>query len=81
MAWNGSSEKNTSGTSAAKRPDGGVRKSPSIMRGAFAALAVVALAAGAWWWLSRGDGGAWGEPEKPEPKPQQRQPPDRKSVV
>ena len=53
MAWNGSSEKNTSGTSAAKRPVGGARKSPSIMRGAFAALAVVALAAGAWWWLAR----------------------------
>ena len=53
MAWNGSSEKNTNGTSAAKRPVGGARRSPSIMRGAFAALAVVALAAGAWWWLAR----------------------------
>ena len=53
MAWNGSSEKNTSGTSSAKRPVGGAKKSPSIMRGAFAALAVVALAAGAWWWLAR----------------------------
>ena len=53
MAWNGSSEKNTNGTSAAKRPVGGAKKSPSIMRGAFAALAVVALAAGAWWWLAR----------------------------
>ena len=73
MAWNGSNGKNTSGTSTAKRPVGGARKSPSIMRGAFAALAVVALATGAWWWLSRGDGGAGGEPEKPEPKPQQRQ--------
>ena len=45
MAWNGSSEKNTSGTSAAKHPVGGARKRPSIVRGAFAALAVVALAA------------------------------------
>ena len=53
MAWNGSSEKNTNGTSAAKRPVGGAKKSPSIMRGAFAALAIVALAAGAWWWLAR----------------------------
>ena len=53
MAWNGSSEKNTNGTSAAKRPVGGAKKSPSIMRGAFAAFAVVALAAGAWWWLAR----------------------------
>ncbi len=53
MAWNGSSEKNTNGTSAAKRPVGGAKKSPSIMRGAFVALAVVALAAGAWWWLAR----------------------------
>ena len=53
MAWNGSSEKNTNGTSAAKRPASGAKKSPSVMRGAFAALAVVALAAGAWWWLAR----------------------------
>ena len=73
MAWNGSKGNDTDGTSAAKRPAGGARKSPSVIRGAFAAIAVVALAAGAWWWLSRGDGGAGGEPEKPEPKPQQRQ--------
>lgn len=53
MAWNSSNGKNTNGTSAAKRPVGGAKKSPSIMRGAFAALAVVALAAGAWWWLAR----------------------------
>ena len=46
MAWNGSNGKNTNGTSAAKRPVGGAKKSPSVMRGAFAALAVVALAAG-----------------------------------
>ena len=51
MAWNGSNGKNTNGTSAAKRPVGGARKSPSIMRGVFAALAVVVLAAGAWWWF------------------------------
>ena len=51
MAWNGSKGKNTDGTSAAKRPVGGAKKSPSIMRGAFAALAVVVLAAGAWWWF------------------------------
>lgn len=53
MAWNGSKGKNTDGTSAAKRPASGAKKSPSIVRGAFAALAVVALAAGAWWWLAR----------------------------
>ena len=46
MAWNGSDIRNTNGTSAAKRPDGGARKRPSTVRGAFAALAVVALAAG-----------------------------------
>ena len=65
MAWNGSKGKNTDGTSAAKRPASGTKKSPSVMRGAFAALAVVALAAGAWWWLSRGDGGAVNEPKQP----------------
>ena len=60
MAWNGSNGNNaTNGTSAAKRPVGGARKSPSIVRGAFAALAVIALAAGAWWWLAR---------QEPEPK-------------
>lgn len=59
MAWNGSNGKNTDGTSAAKHPVGGAKKSPSIARGAFAALAVVALAAGAWWWLAR---------QEPEPK-------------
>ena len=53
MAWNDSNGKNTNGTSAAKHPVGGAKKSPSIARGAFAALAVVALAAGAWWWLAR----------------------------
>lgn len=53
MAWNGSNGKNASGTSTAKRLVGVAKKSPSIMRGAFAALAVVALAAGAWWWLAR----------------------------
>ena len=53
MAWNGSNGKNTNVTSTAKRPVGGAKKSPSIMRGAFAALAVVALTAGAWWWLAR----------------------------
>ena len=59
MAWNGSSGKNTNGTSAAKRPAGGAKKSPSVVRGAFAALAVVVLAVGAWWWLAR---------RAPEPK-------------
>ena len=68
MAWNGSNGKNTNGTSAAKRPVGGARKSPSVMRGAFAALAVVALAAGAWWWIAR-SGGAPAEPtEDTRPK-------------
>jgi len=33
MAWNGSNGKNTDGTSAAKRPVGGARKGPSVMRG------------------------------------------------
>ena len=68
MAWNGSNGKNTNGTSAAKRPVGGAKKSPSVMRGAFAALAVVALAAGAWWWMVR-SGGAPSEPaEDTRPK-------------
>ena len=68
MAWNGSNGKNTNGTSAAKRPVGGAKKSPSIMRGVFAALAVVALAAGAWWWMAR-SGGAPSEPaEDTRPK-------------
>ncbi len=44
MAWNGSSEKNTNDTSPAKRSADGAKNSPSIMRGAFAVLAVVALA-------------------------------------
>ena len=52
MAWNGSGGKNTNSTSAAKRPVGVTKKRPSIMRGAFAALAVVVLAAGAWWWMT-----------------------------
>ena len=45
MAWNGSNGKNTNSTSAVKRPVGREGKRPSIMRGAFAALAVIALAA------------------------------------
>ena len=53
MAWNGSTGKNTNGTSKAKRHVGDAKKSPSIMRGAFAALAVIALAVGSWLWLSR----------------------------
>ena len=74
MAWNGSNGKNTNGTSAAKRHVGGAKKSPSVMRGAFAALAVVALAAGAWWWIARSGGGEVAEPEQPEARPQhQRQ--------
>ena len=44
MAWNGSNGKNTNVTSTAKRPVGGAKKRPSILRGAFASLAVVALA-------------------------------------
>ena len=63
MAWNGSNGKNTNGTSAAKRPVDGAKKSPSIVRGAFAALAVVALAAGAWLLVSR-NGGAPAEPDE-----------------
>ena len=66
MAWNGSSEKNTNGTLAAKRPVGGAKKSPSIMRGAFAALAVVALAAGAWWWLMARRAPEPSAPERPK---------------
>ena len=68
MAWNGSNGNNTNVTSAAKRHVGGAKKSPSVMRGAFAALAVVALAAGAWWWMVR-SGGAPSEPaEDTRPK-------------
>ena len=63
MAWNGSNGNNTNVTSAAKRPVGGAKKSPSIVRGAFAALAVVALAAGAWLLVSR-NGGAPAEPDE-----------------
>ena len=66
MAWNGSNGKNTNGTSAAKRPDGGARKRPSIVRGAFAALAVVALAAGAWWWLMARRAPEPSAPERPK---------------
>ena len=71
MAWNGSSEKNTSGTSAAKRPVGGARKSSSIMRGAFAALAVVALAVGSWLWLFRQNDSVNTEPTKQNQKPKE----------
>ena len=74
MAWNGSSEKNTNGTSAAKRPVGGAKKSPSIMRGAFAALAVVALAAGAWWWLMARRAPEPSAPERPK-RPAKASPP------
>ena len=66
MAWNGSNGKNTSGTSTAKRPVGGAKKSPSVMRGAFAALAVVALAAGAWWWLMARRAPEPSAPERPK---------------
>lgn len=53
MAWNGSNGNNTNGTSAAKRPVGGANKSPSIVRGTFAALTVVVLAAGVWLLVSQ----------------------------
>lgn len=53
MAWNGSTGKNTSGTLAERRHVGDAKKRPSIVRGAFAALAVVALAVSSWLWLSR----------------------------
>lgn len=53
MAWNGSSEKDTGGTSASKRMVDGAKKRPSPIRGAIAALVVVALAAGCWLWLSQ----------------------------
>lgn len=85
MAWNGSNGKNTNGTSAAKRHAGGAKKSPSVMRGAFAALAVVALAAGAWWWIAR-SGGAPAEPtedtrpkEKKTVEPRKPSPPPAKT--
>lgn len=55
MAWNGSNGKNTNGTSTAKRTVGGTRKSPSIIRGAFAALAVV-VGTAVVWMLLRGSG-------------------------
>ena len=53
MAWNGSTGKNTNGTLADKRHVGDAKKSLSIIRGAIAALVVVALAAGCWLWLSQ----------------------------
>ena len=56
MAWNGSNGKNTNGTSVSKSPPCSARKCPSIMRGAFVVLAVVAIAAGVWLVMSR-DGG------------------------
>ena len=80
MAWNGSNGKNTNGTSAAKRPVGDAKKSPSVMRGAFAALAVVALAAGVFFavrqFLKGGDGGGdIAEPgERPSQKPTAQRP-------
>lgn len=74
MAWNGSDIRNTNGTSAAKRPVDGVRKSPSIMRGAFAALAVVALAASVFLaarqFLNGGDGS--GDAAEPRERPSQK---------
>lgn len=85
MAWNGSNGKNTNGISAAKRHAGGAKKSPSVMRGAFAALAVVALAAGAWWWIAR-SGGTPAEPtedvrpkEKKAVEPRKPSPPPAKT--
>lgn len=81
MAWNGSSEKNTSGTSSAKRPVGGGRKNLSIMRGAFAALVVVVLAAfGTWMALYRRETPR-PEPTRPEKKPRAVKPIKPKPVV
>ena len=71
MAWNGSTGKNTNGTSKAKRHVGDAKKSPSIMRGAFAALAVVALAVGSWLWLSRQNESVNTEPSKQAQKPKE----------
>ena len=74
MAWNGSDIRNTNGTSAAKRPVSGAKKSPSVMRGAFAAFAVVALAAGVFLaarqFLKGGDGG--GDIAEPRESPSQK---------
>ena len=76
MAWNGSDIRNTNGTSAAKRPDGGVRKSPLIVRGAFAAFVVVALAASVFLaarqFLNGGDGS--GDAAEPRERPSQKPP-------
>ena len=74
MAWNGSNAKSTNYTSAAKRSVGGAKKSPSFMRGAIAALAVVALAAGVFFAMQHftksGDDGDVAAPgEKPSQKP------------
>ena len=81
MAWNGSSEKNTSGTSSAKRPVGGGRKNLSIMRGAFAALVVVVLAAlGVWMALCRRETPRQ-EPPRLEEKPRAVKPIKPKPVV
>ena len=74
MAWNGSDIRNTNGTSAAKRPVGGAKKSPSVMRGAFAAFAVVALAASVFLaarqFLNGGDGS--GDAAEPRERPSQK---------
>lgn len=72
MAWNGSNGKKN--TPAAKRPVGGAENRPSPTRGAFAALVVVALAAGCWLWLSQRNHAT---DEKP-PKQAQKQTAPRK---
>lgn len=47
------------------------KKSPSVMRGAFAALAVVALAVGSWLWLFRQNDSVNTEPTKQNQKPKE----------
>ena len=54
MSWNGSNGENTGDASVMKHSGDGAKKHPSLLRGAFAAIVVVSLAAGVWWVLRDG---------------------------
>ena len=69
MAWNGSGEKDTSGTSTAKHTINGAKKRPSPIRGAIAAIVVVGLVVGCWLWLSQRNDAT----DKKPPKQSQKQ--------
>ena len=71
MAWNGSGGKTINGALGAKLPAGSAKNSPSIMRGAFAALAVVLLMASCWLWLSRQNDTADADQPKQSQKPKE----------